>query len=75
MPAGDLVQGQSEHRTGQRGHEPGILNQAEEGVGVEEPTRGMLPAHQSLNTVDFAGVEVDLGLVVHDELIGDQRRT
>ena len=36
--------------------------------GRDEAALGMNPANESLNTDDFAGGEIDLGLVVKDKL-------
>ena len=72
VPGRGLVQGQGEHDPGQGGHQPGLLDQVQEGVGVEQAAGGVVPADQRLHGVDFAGVQVDLGLVVHDELVAGQ---
>jgi len=73
VPARHLVQGLGEHHAGQRWHQPGLLDQGQEGVRVDQATGGVVPAHQGFDTVDFAAVQVDLGLVVQDELAGAQR--
>ena len=72
MPGHDLVQGRSEYHPGQGGHQGGLLDQVQEGVGVEQAAGGMVPADQRLHRVDVAGVQVDLGLVVHDALVTRQ---
>jgi len=46
------------------------LGQRQEGVGADQAAGWVLPAHQGLRADDRARREVQLGLVVHDELLG-----
>jgi hypothetical protein len=69
VPGCDLAQGLSEYRPGRGGHQPGFLDQVQKDLGVEQPPGGVVPAHQRLHAVHVAGGQVDLGLVVHDELV------
>ena len=73
LPGRGLVERLVEHEPGHGGHQPGLLDQVEEGVGVEQAAGGVVPADQRLDAVDLAGAQVDLGLVVQDELVVGQR--
>ena len=68
VPLGRLVEGLLEHRGRQVLHEPGVLDQGQERVGEEQPAGRVLPAHQRLDARRPAGVPVDLGLVMEDQL-------
>ena len=72
MPGRGLVQGDLEHHPGHRAHQTCLFDQVQEGVGVEQAAGGVVPAHQRLHAVHVAGGQVDLGLVVHDELVTGQ---
>ena len=52
---------------------PETSTKSKEGLWVEQPPRGVVPADQRLDAVHVAGVQVDLGLEVHDELVARYR--
>jgi hypothetical protein len=73
-PARELSRGGLEHELGERAHEAALLHERQEGVRVEQPAGGMLPAHERLRTERGSGHDVDLRLVVQDELVLAERR-
>ena len=56
-------------RCGQRLHEPGLLGERDELGRRDEAAQRVAPAEQRLQPADLAGAQVDLGLVVHAELV------
>jgi hypothetical protein len=56
----------------QAAHESGLLSQGQEDVRVEQPPLGVVPPHERLHPDDGTGPELQLGLVVHVELVGVQ---
>ena len=72
-PARELHHGGLEHEPGDGVHEAALLDDRQEGVGVEDAAGGVLPAHQRLGAEDGAGLDVDLRLVVQDELAVHER--
>ena len=71
-PRGDLRDGSSRTNCGEPAHRPALLDDVQERVGVEQPARRVLPAHERLGAEGRAGLEVDLRLVVQDELVVDE---
>ena len=60
-----------EHVSTERKNEAGLLGKADEVAGQHETPLRVLPAKESLDTDDVARAERDDGLVVDDELVGD----
>jgi hypothetical protein len=58
-----------EHAVREVVHEAGFLDQVEEAVGEEQPTRGVVPSDQRLDPAYLAAPQVDLRLIVNDELV------
>ena len=65
---GDLLQRAVEHEPGQRPGQPALLHQRQELARAEQAADRVLPAHERLDPVHRAGLEIRLRLVVDDQL-------
>ena len=72
-PARALGERVVEHAQGQRAHQAGLLGERQERARAEQAELRVIPAHERLGAGDLAGLEVELGLVVHDDLAGLDR--
>ena len=70
VKAGGFRHGHIEDSTGELGHQPVLLGQRDEAVGVEQPEAGVLPADEGFDAADGARAHVQCGLVMHDERPG-----
>ncbi len=52
---------------------PGFLEQGNESARRDKPEIGALPAHQSFDSENASGLDVDLRLIMEDELVFLQR--
>ena len=83
LPDVDLPDGFGKHQIGEGADHAGALGVRDELVRHQQPALRVLPAHERFEAGELAGLHVELGLVVQDELarvgeggaqLGDQRQ-
>ncbi len=68
-PPAALPQRKPEDLQRQRTHQPGVLGQGQEDIGLEEALGGMFPSYERLHPVAATRTQVDLHLVMDPQLI------